>query len=123
MHHNDALISACSASDGQNNSPEELLSQDDMQNYLQQSEQLVRFMEFAFNTLGDPEVSAREKDIIINQSYLKFFSSAKVQIEDDLVEGRFTVTNKEVQAYLKDIDFFLQKCTFAFSISKTFLIM
>ena len=102
--------------EGQNNATEELLSQEDMQNYLHQSEQLVRFMEFAFNTLGDPEVSAREKDIIINQSYLKFFSSAKVQIEDDLVEGRFTVTNKEVQAYLKDIDFFYKNALFAFNI-------
>jgi Leucine-rich repeat (LRR) protein len=101
---------------GQNNAPKEILSQDDMQAYLRQSEQLVKFMEFAFNTLGDPEVSAREKDIIINQSYLKFFSSAKVQIEDDLVEGRFVVTNKEVQAYLKDIDFFYKNAVFTFNI-------
>lgn len=93
-----------------------ILSQKDMQDYLIQSEQLVRFMEFAFNTLGDPDVSAREKDIIINQSYQKFFSSDKVQIEDDLVEGRFTVTNKEAQAYLKDIDFFYQNVVFTFNI-------
>ena len=92
------------------------LSQNDLDAYLRQSEQLIRFMEYAFNTLGDPEVSPREKDIIINQSFLKFFVSEKVQIEDDLIEGRFTVTNKNVQAYLKDIDFFFKNVVFAFSI-------
>lgn len=92
------------------------LSQHDLESYLRQSEQLVSFLEFAFNTLGDPEISPREKDIIINQSYLKFFVSDKVQIEDDLVEGRFTVTNKDVQAYLKDIDFFFTEVVFTFNI-------
>lgn len=101
---------------GQEEDHKPLLSQQEMQDYMHQSRQLVRFMEFAFNTLGDPNVSAREKDIIINQSYLKFFTSSKVQIEDDLVEGRFTVTNKNVQAYLKDIDFFFDSVVFTFYI-------
>jgi len=92
------------------------LTQQDIQEFTKQSEQLVRFMEYAFNTLGNPSVSAREKDIIINQSYLKFFSSPKVQVEDDLVEGRFTVTNKDIQAYLKDIDFFFRSVIFSFNI-------
>jgi Leucine-rich repeat (LRR) protein len=95
-----------------------LLSPQDLEIYKSQTEQLVRFMEFAFNTLGNPDVSTREKDIIINQSYLKFFASGKVQIEDDLVEGRFTVTNKDVQAYLKDIDFFFENVEFTFNIEE-----
>lgn len=101
---------------GQDKNTKSTLSQQDMIEFTRQSEQLVRFMEYAFNTIGDPNVSAREKDIIINQSYLKFFSSNKVQIEDDLVEGRFTVTNKEVQAYLKDLDFFFKNVKFSFTI-------
>lgn len=92
------------------------LSPEDVKHFMKQSEQLIKFMEFTFNTLGDPNVSTREKDIIINQSYLKFFATNKVQIEDDLVEGRFTVTNKDVQAYLKDIDFFFHKVVFTFTI-------
>ncbi|MBE0663593.1 MAG: leucine-rich repeat domain-containing protein [Bacteroidales bacterium] len=101
---------------GQEKTSKPTLSQEDMLEFTRQSEQLVRFMEYAFNSIGDPNVSAREKDIIINQSYLKFFTSSKVQIEDDLVEGRFTVTNKEVQAYLKDLDFFFQNVEFTFTI-------
>lgn len=103
---------------GQENEDDQqpLMLQEDIDDYLQQTRQLVNFMEFAFNTLGNPEVSPREKDIIINQSYLKFFGSKNVQIEDDLVEGRFTVTNKDVQAYLKDIDFFFKDVTFTFNI-------
>ncbi len=101
---------------GQGKNTSGSLSPRDMQEFRQQSEQLVKFMEFSFNTLGNPKVSAREKDVIINESYLKFFSSGKVQIEDDLVEGRFTVTNKDVQAYLKDIDFFYREVVFTFSI-------
>ncbi len=93
-----------------------VLSPQEMEAFMNQTEQLVRFMEFTFNTLGSPDASAREKDIIINQSYLKFFVSARVQIEDDLVEGRFTVTNKDVQAYLKDIDFFFREVVFTFNI-------
>lgn len=92
------------------------LAPDDVKHFMKQSEQLIKFLEFTFNTLGDPNVSTREKDIIINQSYLKFFASGKVQIEDDLVEGRFTVTNKDVQAYLKDIDFFFHRVVFTFTI-------
>jgi Leucine-rich repeat (LRR) protein len=101
---------------GQDEITKPSLSQEDMLEFTRQSEQLLRFMEFAFNSIGDPDVSAREKDVIINQSYLKFFASSKVQIEDDLVEGRFTVTNKEVQAYLKDLDFFFQNVEFNFTI-------
>lgn len=100
----------------QKNKTPATLSQQDIQEFARQSEQLIRFMEYAFNTLGNPSVSAREKDIIINQSYLKFFSTPKVQVEDDLVEGRFTVTNKDIQAYLKDIDFFFKNVVFSFDI-------
>src|SRR5690606_5680928 len=35
-----------------------------------------------------------------------------VQIEDDLVENREVTTNKDVQAYLKDIDFFFKGASF-----------
>jgi len=101
---------------GQRNSNSGSLSQSDLESYLKQAEQLVKFTEFTFNTLGSAEASAREKDIIIHQSFLKFFNSDKVQIEDDLVEGRYTVTNKSVQAYLKDIDFFFKNVSFSFKI-------
>jgi hypothetical protein len=86
--------------------------------YKQQCRQLVRFLEYITNTVGDPQTSAREKDIIINQSYLKIFRDAEVQIEDDLEEFRATVTNKDVQAYLKDVDFFFKSVRFEFLIQE-----
>lgn len=79
---------------------------------------MVSFMEFAFNTLGSSKSEYKEKDIIINQSYLKFFKDSKVQIEDDLVEKRDVVTNKDVQAYLKDIDFFFTDVVFKFTVEE-----
>lgn len=86
--------------------------------YKQQSRQLVRFLQFLMNTLGDPQTSRREKDIIINQSYLKIFDNPEVQIEDDLLVYRSTVTNKDVQAYLQDIDFFYKQARFDFTIEE-----
>ncbi len=87
-----------------------------IEEYQEQAKQLVAFIEFAFNTLGSESVSARDKDVIISESYLKAFRDNKVQIEDDLIENRSVVTNKSVQAYLKDIDFFYKNVNFEYSI-------
>ncbi len=93
-----------------------VLTPAEIENYTEQSRQLVKFTEYAFNSLGSNDVTPREKDVIIQQSFLKFFKSNKVQIEDDLIQGRFVVTNKDVQAYLKDIDFFFKEVVFNFYI-------
>jgi hypothetical protein len=94
------------------------LTSDEIDEYRAHAEQLVSFLQFTYNTIGDPEVSVKDKDIIINQSYSKFFESDKVQIEDDLVEEREIPINKDVQAYLKDIDFFYQEVAFEFRIEE-----
>ncbi len=94
------------------------LSPDELANYEKQARQLVSFMEFAFNTLGSDKSEYKDKHTIIEQSYLKFFKDDKVQIEDDLVEKRDVVTNKDVQAYLKDIDFFFKNATFKYTIEE-----
>lgn len=94
------------------------LSGDQMAAYKKQAAQMVAFMEFAFNTLGSSKSEYKEKDIIINQSYLKFFKDARVQVEDDLDEKRDVVTNKDIQAYLKDIDFFYNEVVFRFTIEE-----
>ena len=83
--------------------------------YQEQILQMIHFVESAFNMLGDTTVTMREKDIIINESYLKFFRDDKVQVEDDLDENRQVVTNKNVQAYLKDINFFFSYVNFTFT--------
>ena len=80
-----------------------------VQNYREQIRRLMGFLEFSLNTLGDPETSTREKEVIINESYAKAFLSDKVQVEDDLDENREILTYKDVQAYLKDVDFFFKK--------------
>lgn len=86
-----------------------------LERYKEEAEGLVRFFQFTLNTLGDPATPAREKDIIIQESYLKFFQSPTVQVEDDLVPDRSVVTNKDVQAYLKDVDFFFRAVRIEFS--------
>jgi len=75
---------------------------------------LIDFLEYSVNTIGDPETPARDKNVVITQSYLKAFKDNKVQIEDDLNENRDMVTHKDVQAYLSDIDFFFKTVQFEF---------
>jgi len=77
---------------------------------------MVAFLEYVLNTLGSKQTSARDKDVLVTQSYTKIFRDGKVQIEDDLDEGRKTITNKDVQAYLKDVDFFFDDAAFKLEI-------
>ena len=69
-------------------------------------EDQVRFLEYLLNTVGNSQTSARDKDVIIRESYLKIFQNGKVQVEDDLVFDRKVVTNKDVTAYFRDLEFF-----------------
>jgi hypothetical protein len=87
-----------------------------VENYREQIRRLMGFLEFSLNTLGSSETSTKEKETIINESYLKAFLNDKVQIEDDLDENREILTYKDVQAYLKDVDFFFKEATFSFDI-------
>lgn len=77
---------------------------------------LVAFLQLLLNTLGSGSTSARDKEVVITESYTKIFRDAKVQIEDDLDEARTTITNKDVVAYFKDVDFFFQDVKFEFTI-------
>lgn len=81
-------------------------------------EDQVRFLEFLLNTVGSAQTSARDKDVIIRESYLKIFRDAKVQVEDDLLLDRKVVTNKDVTAYFKDIEFFYKNIEFKFKIKE-----
>jgi P2-related tail formation protein len=94
------------------------LTPQEVEQYSEDARKMVSYLEKTFNTLGNPNVSVKEKDIIINQSWAKIFVSNKVQIEDDLDETRDMPINKDVQAYLKDIDFFFKKVVFKFDIEK-----
>jgi Leucine-rich repeat (LRR) protein len=95
-----------------------VLTAQEIEQYSEDARQMVSYLEKTFNTLGNPKVSVKDKDIIINQSWAKIFVDAKVQIEDDLDENREVPINKDVQAYLKDIDFFFNKVVFKFDIEK-----
>lgn len=92
------------------------LSPEAIAEYKEQSKELISFLEYMMNFLGNPEATTQQKETIITQSYLKAFRDEDVQIEDDLAEERSVVTNKNVQAYLKDIDFFFQEATFNLSV-------
>ena len=91
-------------------------SAEQIENYSEQAKRLVGFLEFSLNTLGDSLTSVKEKEVIINESFRKAFLSDEVQIEDDLDENREMVTHKDVQAYLKDVDFFYRNVEFDFNI-------
>ena len=97
---------------------EKKLSEYELADYKSRVEQLISFLEFTLNTIGNNDTPTKEKEIIINQSYLKIFADDEVQIEDDLDENREVVTNKDVQAYLKDIDFFFKNVSFEFNIEE-----
>jgi Leucine-rich repeat (LRR) protein len=91
----------------------------EIESYKTKAEDQVRFLEYLLNTLGSKDASHRDKDVIIRESYLKIFRDSKVQIEDDLSENRNVLINKDVTAYLKDIEFFFQDAQFDFDIKST----
>ncbi len=88
----------------------------DTKKHEQKVRDMVAFLEYVLNTIGSGTTSARDKDVLITESYTKIFRDAKVQVEDDLVEKRNVITNKDVQAYLKDVDFFYDNLKFEFTI-------
>lgn len=93
------------------------LTSAELENYKKQVTDLVLYLQETMNFLGDPNNVAKEKEIIINSSYLKIFESDKVQIEDDLDAKREVPLRKDVQAYLKDIQFFYKSVQFEFLIA------
>jgi Leucine-rich repeat (LRR) protein len=91
-------------------------TKEEIQEFTVKVEDQVRFLEFLLNTVGSSETPARDKDVVIRESYLKIFRDANVQVEDDLLLDRKVVTNKSVTAYLKDIEFFYKNISFKFKI-------
>ena len=83
---------------------------------IEQAKGMVQTLAYYFNLLGGNRASVSEKETIINSSYLKLFDNERVQVEDDLQEGRSSVIYKDIQAYLKDIDFFFEEAYFEFEI-------
>lgn len=92
------------------------LTVSEIEEYEQQVRGLVSFFQFMCNAIGDSYSTPKEKDIVITQTYLKAFRDGEVQVEDDLVDNRRTVTNKNIQAYFKDIDFFFTEARFDFHV-------
>lgn len=91
-------------------------TQEEIKDFSGKVEDQVRFLEYLLNTVGNQETPARDKDVVIRESYLKIFRDAQVQVEDDLLMDRKVVTNKDVTAYLKDIEFFFNNVNFKFKI-------
>jgi Leucine-rich repeat (LRR) protein len=79
---------------------------------------MISFLEFMLNTLGNSSTPVRDKEVLITESYSKIFRDAKVQVEDDLDEERKVITNKDVVAYLKDVNFFFKQARFEFTIEE-----
>ena len=79
---------------------------------------MINSLQTMFNLLGDPDVSRADKDVILNQSYLKYFKDDNVQIEDDLDPNRQLPMNKNAQAYLQDVVFFFKEVHFVFEVKE-----
>src|SRR5690606_39920090 len=60
-------------------------TKEEVKDFSQKVEDQIRFLEFFLNTLGSKETSARDKDVIIKDSYQKIFRDENVQVEDDLL--------------------------------------
>ncbi|HYC85934.1 MAG TPA: hypothetical protein VEB86_11970 [Chryseosolibacter sp.] len=84
----------------------------------QQVRDIIAFLQYVLNSIGSSETPARDKDVLITESYSKIFADSKVQVEDDLDDKRTTITNKDVVAYLKDVDFFFKDVKFDFNVEK-----
>ncbi len=95
----------------------EQLAPEKLKEYEDRVRSLVSFMQFMYNTLGEEESSVRDKETIVNQSFQKIFKDKDVQVEDDLIEKRDLWMNKNVQSYLKDIDFFYKNATFKYTVN------
>ena len=92
------------------------LTKEELATYEVEIHKMVNYLQETLNFIGDPTQTAQEKEIIFSQTYAKVFQDDKVQIEDDLDTKRNTNLSKDVQAYLKDIDFFFQYATFTFDV-------
>lgn len=92
------------------------IPEEEMELYRQQAGQIVKFLESTLNFLADKQNTVKEKETIINESYLKFFWDSEVQIEDDLDTKRLVPLYKDVQAYLTDVDFFFKGAKFAYQV-------
>ncbi len=91
-------------------------TKDEVKDFSQKVEDQIRFLEYFLNTVGSQGTSARDKDVIIRDSYSKIFRDEKVQVEDDLLVDRKVITNKDVTAYLKDVEFFFKDAQFKFKV-------
>lgn len=92
------------------------LTKEELATYEVEIAKMVNYLQETLNFIGDPEQTTQEKEIVFSQSYTKIFQDDKVQIEDDLDTHRNTNLSKDVQAYLKDIDFFFVYAAFTFDI-------
>ena len=88
------------------------LSKDEVAKYENEINSMISYLEETMNFLGDSAALPVEKEIVFTESWSKVFIDDKVQIEDDLDVNRNTPINKDVQAYLKDIDFFFKWANF-----------
>ncbi|MBD8490559.1 leucine-rich repeat domain-containing protein [Echinicola sp. CAU 1574] len=91
-------------------------SKQEIKDFSQKVEDQIQFLEYFLNTVGSEQTPARDKDVIITESYKKIFRDGKVQVEDDLVLDRQVITNKDVPAYLKDVEFFFKDASFKFKV-------
>ena len=92
------------------------LSKDEIAKYENEIKMMVTYLEETMNFIGDSTSSALEKEIVFTESWSKIFIDDKVQVEDDLDVNRNSPINKDVQAYLKDIDFFFKWANFKFDL-------
>lgn len=93
-------------------------SAEELERYEGKVKDIVSFYFYLLNTVGSKQTSPFEKEIIVTESYKKYFQDENVQVEDDLDEHREVPTNKNIASYLKDVDFFFKDVRFEHEINE-----
>ena len=59
------------------------ITPEEMDRHKERVRDLVSYLEGTLNFLGSPKSTVKEKEVIINESFLKVFKDDKVQVEDE----------------------------------------
>jgi len=94
------------------------LSPEKLEKYHARIRELIENMEAQYNILGSTDYDLSDKSTVINESFGDIYRDDKVQIEDDLVEGRSTAYNKNIKSYLQDIVTFFGEAKFVLELAK-----
>ena len=76
------------------------ITPEEMDRHKERVRDLVSYLEGTLNFLGSPKSTVKEKEVIINESFLKVFKDDKVQVEDDLTPSPLNIEKNSVPGFM-----------------------